>query len=145
VYGVGRYGAPLASAAAPVDAREAELGTLAARASRAEARGEEREALDLHLAVARKKQELGRLDEAADSLRRTIRLAARLGNKEAQARARLDLGDLARARGDLTTACEHWQIARGLFFELKQARELKEAETRMRDHGCPTDWVLNDF
>ena len=47
--------------------------------------------------------------------------------------------------GDLTTACEHWQIARALFHELKQGRDHAAVETRMLRNGCPTDWVLTDF
>ena len=61
------------------------------------------------------------------------------------AEARLELAEIARASGDLTTACEHWQIARGLFSDLKHAKGRGKAETLMREHGCPTDWVLNDF
>ena len=52
---------------------------------------------------------------------------------------------MARKSGDLTTACEHWQIARGLYVELKKEGELEQVEARMHDNGCPTDWVLNDF
>lgn len=87
----------------------------------------------------------GAVGEGAEQLRSSIRISARLGLKELHAAARLELGDLARASGDLTTACEHWQIARGLFYDLKTARALEHAETRMRQNGCPTDWVLNDF
>jgi hypothetical protein len=136
--GLGRYGEPLAT-------ERPLTGELATRIARARARGDERELLALHLENARAKREQGRLAEAAESLRHAIRIASRIGNAAGEAQARLDLGDLERASGDLTSACEHWQIARRLFFELKQSRDLNEAETRMREHGCPTDWVLNDF
>ena len=62
-----------------------------------------------------------------------------------EAMARLELGDLARACGDLTTACEHWQMARALFTDLKRPAETVAAEKRMESAGCPTDWVLNQF
>jgi hypothetical protein len=78
-------------------------------------------------------------------LRKSIRGAAGAELKETHARARLALGDLAHESGDLTTACEHWQIARALFHELKQSREHDAAEQRMLRNGCPTDWVLTDF
>ena len=51
----------------------------------------------------------------------------------------------ARAAGDLTTACEHWQIARSLFEEGSQKAKAENVEARMKRFGCPTDWVLNDF
>lgn len=82
---------------------------------------------------------------AAGSLREVILLAAANGLADQQAAARLELGDLARQDGDLITACEHWQIARGLFHDLKNKPRVKAIETRMREQGCPTDWVLNDF
>jgi len=160
VVGRGRYGEPLvceragpASPASGPGAREPPAGTglpgagadLVARIGLVEARGSEGELPGLHLALARVRLDAGRMEDASDQLRKSIRIAARLGNKEAHARARLELGDIARRSGDLTTACEHWQIARGLFHELERASDLKAVETRMRQHGCPTDWVLNDF
>lgn len=77
-------------------------------------------------------------------LRRAIILASRLGDEVTQARARLELGDALAEEDDMTSACEHWQIARQLF-ESHDAEALKIAEQRMKDNGCPTDWVLNDF
>lgn len=121
---------------------------LEARASavtRAEATGDERELVGVYLALARELLAQGRLDEAESNLTKCIRLAAKLGHREAHAEARRERGDLARASGDLTSACEHWQIARGLFHELRQATAVAEIEARMHQYGCPTDWVLNDF
>lgn len=83
--------------------------------------------------------------EAAAALRDVVRLAAANGLPDAHATARLELGELARLDGDLITACEHWQIARGLFSDMKNKPRVSSIETRMREHGCPTDWVLNDF
>ena len=97
------------------------------------------------LALAQSQLQAGSPPAAAGVLRDVIRLAAANGLNDHHAAARLELGELARQDGDLITACEHWQIARGLFHDLKNSARVKAVEMRMRDHGCPTDWVLNDF
>lgn len=116
-----------------------------APSGRAEAGTGDEQLVHRHLASARQEIEAGRQAEAAARLRSAIRLATRLGMREAHAEARLELAEISRVEGDLTTACEHWQIARAIFADLKQTRELKQAEALMRAHGCPTDWVLTDF
>ena len=83
--------------------------------------------------------------EAEELLRKCILGAGAARHKATHAKARLALGDLAHAGGDPTTACEHWQIARALFHELRQVEDHAEAEQRMLRNGCPTDWVLTDF
>jgi hypothetical protein len=98
-----------------------------------------------YLAFARQEIAGGQPDRAADHLRSSVRASAKGRHASIQAEARLELAELARVAGDLTTACEHWQIARGLFHGLKQAAEVGETEKLMQRHGCPTDWVLNDF
>lgn len=98
-----------------------------------------------YLAFARDEIAGGQSERAADHLRSSVRAAAKGRHASIQAEARLELAELARGAGDLTTACEHWQIARGLFHELKQVADLGETEKLMQKHGCPTDWVLNDF
>lgn len=97
------------------------------------------------LALAQNQLQSGSVPEAGASLREAIVLAAANNLPDQQALARLELGEMARQNGDLITACEHWQIARGLFHDLKNKGRVKAIETRMREHGCPTDWVLNDF
>ena len=97
------------------------------------------------LAIVKQQLEASASPGAATSLRELIRIAAANGLHDQHAAARLELGELARQDGDLITACEHWQIARGLFHELKNPPRVKAVEKRMSDHGCPTDWVLNDF
>jgi cytoskeletal protein RodZ len=97
------------------------------------------------LGVAQSQVQSGQALAAAATLREAIHLAASIGLTGQHAAARLELGELARLDGDLITACEHWQIARGLFHDLGARERVKAAETRMREHGCPTDWVLNDF
>ena len=84
-------------------------------------------------------------DAAADRLREAIMLATSIRNDRLHARARLELGDIAEAQGDLTTACEHWQLARSLFEDERRSNDASHCETRMARNGCPTDWVLTDF
>lgn len=111
----------------------------------AEARGQHEKLPILYLSLARCRIETGEVADAEELLRKSIRAAGGAHQKETHARARLALGDLAHAGGDLTTACEHWQIARAIFFELKQRGDHEAVEGRMRRNGCPTDWVLTDF
>ena len=120
-------------------------GGVAASIKRAEAEGRDGDLAALYLAHARELLSTGRRDEAAGELRKSVRIASRNGDKNVHGEGRLELAELAREDGDLTTACEHWQIARRLFSDLGLAADLKKAETLMRQHGCPTDWVLNDF
>ncbi|MGQ0672156.1 MAG: hypothetical protein ACT4N2_04655 [Hyphomicrobium sp.] len=137
--------AATAVAALPSKPTREPIANVAERIAAAEARGVESELADLYLAQGRERHAGGESTEAAELFRRSIRLAAKHGQKQVHAAARLELGDLVGQQGDLTTACEHWQIARGLFYDLKLAGSLGETERRMRQNGCPTDWVLNDF
>jgi hypothetical protein len=111
----------------------------------AEKSGDEASLVDLHRDHGIDLKSRGELGAAASEFGWCVLLASKSGRKTVQAQARLELGDIARESGDLTTACEHWQIARGLFLDLKEDDALGWAETRMRENGCPTDWVLNDF
>lgn len=99
----------------------------------------------LYLSLAQCRIEAGESADAEELLRKSIRGAGGARHKQTHAKARLALGDLAHASGDPTTACEHWQIARALFHELKQHADHAAAEQRMLRNGCPTDWVLTDF
>jgi tetratricopeptide (TPR) repeat protein len=118
---------------------------LAAAVEDAESRGEAGRLPGLYLSLAQCRIEAGETADAEELLRKSIRGAAGAQLKDTHARARLALGDLAHKSGDLTTACEHWQIARALFHELKQSRDHAVVEQRMLRNGCPTDWVLTDF
>lgn len=120
-------------------------GDLAERVARAEIAGEDQKLPSLYLDLARSHLTRGSIATAADLLRKSIRLATRLAMHDTHALARVELGDIAYSEGDLTTACEHWQIARGIYHKLKSDKEFKAAEARMLGNGCPTDWVLNDF
>lgn len=138
-----------ATAAAPPLARETahppSKHELAARIAEAEAANDHGAVAGLYLDYARVELADGRTEAAAGHLRASIRAAIGSRNAAAQAEARLELAELARAAGDLTTACEHWQIARSLFHGLGAVAHLGETERLMREHHCPTDWVLNDF
>ncbi len=97
------------------------------------------------LTEALRLRDTGQDDAAADRLREAIMLASSIRNDRLHARARLELGDIAEAQGDLTTACEHWQLARSLFEDERRTCDAGVCETRMARNGCPTDWVLTDF
>lgn len=129
----------------PVDVARETAARLASEIKVAIGAGKETVAVPLYISEAAALVIVGDRVAAADRLRKSIRLSATLGMKPEHALARLELGDIARHEGDLTTACEHWSIARSLMHELKIADGIKEAEGRIRNHGCPTDWVLNDF
>jgi hypothetical protein len=150
----GRYGEPLAPprAAEPLAAARpqpvtppADIDRIDAEIARVGASRDETRLAELHLAAGRANIARGDIEAAVRHLTQSVKLASANARKDAHADARLELGDLARRTGDLTTACEHWQLARGLFLELKKPDRLAQVEERMRDNGCPTDWVLNDF
>ena len=111
----------------------------------AKARGQHDRLPSLYYVLAHRTIETGETAKAQELLRMSIRGATTAGQEDVHARARVALGDLADADGDLTTACEHWQIARALFVELKQHSDHEAVEARMLRNGCPTDWVLTDF
>jgi hypothetical protein len=152
----GRYGMPIETAARTAEAAAAVAPAvrpgepltgeaLAGEIGRAEKAGQEVRLPELYLAQARELIVSGRLPQASQLLTQCVRLSAKLDQRYVQANARLEIGDLSRANGDLTSACEHWQMARSLFHELKKLSEFDTADKRMRQSGCPTDWVLNDF
>ncbi|HEY8247426.1 MAG TPA: hypothetical protein VIG38_09120 [Hyphomicrobium sp.] len=118
---------------------------LMAAVGEAEADGQVKRLPGLYLSLAQWRLDSGETAVAEDLLRKSIRTATTAGLNDAHAKARLALGDIAHSNGDLATACEHWQIARLLFRELRQSREHDAVEGRMQRNGCPTDWVLTDF
>jgi hypothetical protein len=86
-------------------------------------------------------------DEAAChlALQAAAGLAALHGPRSAHAEARLELAEVAYKAGDLTGACEQWQMARTALLDDGQKEAHARVDKRMRDNGCPTDWVLTDF
>jgi hypothetical protein len=140
-----RLTTPAADVAAVENERALDGAALLAAVGEAEAAGQTQRLPGLYLLLAQRRLDLGEADAAEDLLRKTIRAAATAGLKETHAKARVALGDIAQAKGDPATACEHWQIARGLFHELKRRGEHDAVDARMQRNGCPTDWVLTDF
>ena len=74
-----------------------------------------------------------------------LSMAGLVSAPEQQAFARMKLGDISHADGDLTTACEHWQLARDLYRECGEIDMASQVEEKMDENQCPTDWVLNQF
>ncbi len=134
-----------AAPAAPTLKAKVDPAALLAAVQEAEAMGQRDRLPGLYLSLAQCRFEAGDSSETEELLRKCILGAGAARHKATHAKARLALGDLAHAGGDPTTACEHWQIARALFHELRQVEDHAEAEQRMLRNGCPTDWVLTDF
>lgn len=127
------------SADAPIASRKAAL-------LEAEQRFDDAAVARLSLQLARDlmaKDETG--EEVKLHLRRAIILSSRLKDDDTHAAGRLELGDIMAKEGDLTTACEHWQIARQIFWDHDAKAKQADVDQRMIANHCPTDWVLNDF
>lgn len=133
------------SAVAPARLTALDGAALLAAVKEAEADGQVKRLPGLYLSLARWRLESEETAAAEDLLRKCILAATTGGQKDCHARGRLALGDIALSKGDPVTACEHWQIARSLFRELRLSQEHDAVEARMRRNGCPTDWVLTDF
>lgn len=82
---------------------------------------------------------------AGDVLRKSVMIAMQLKDARLHALGRLELGDVVAEAGDLTTACEHWQMAKRMFLEVRHRSDSEAADERMLEHGCPTEWVLTEF
>ena len=111
----------------------------------AESRGETASLAGLYLDLGRARRKLGLDKEALDAMLSAAGTGSMYGPKAMHAEARLELAEVAYRAGDLTTACEHWQIARTALQDDGQASGAAAVDKRMRDNGCPTDWVLTDF
>ena len=143
---LGVAGLPQETAAvAPARLTPLDGASLQAAVKEAEADGQMKRLPGLYLSLAQWRLEGQETSAAEELLRKCIRAATTGGQKDVHARGRLALGDIALSKGDPVTACEHWQIARSLFRELRLAQEHDTVEARMRRNGCPTDWVLTDF
>ena len=133
------------AAVAPARLTALDAASLLAAVKEAEADGQVKRLPDLYLSLARWRLESEETSAAEQLLRKCILAATTGDQKDCHARGRLALGDIALSKGDPVTACEHWQIARSLFRELRLSQEHDTVEARMRRNGCPTDWVLTDF
>jgi len=85
------------------------------------------------------------MEQAREYYLKGLSKASLVDAPEVQAVSRLMLGDISKVEGDLTTACEHWQLARDLYARCNKVDKSTEVEDKMRDNQCPTDWVLNEF
>ena len=85
------------------------------------------------------------MDQAREYYLKGLSQAGVVDAPEVQAASRVRLGDISKAEGDLTTACEHWQLARELYAGCDETGKAADVEGKMSDNQCPTDWVLNEF
>lgn len=99
----------------------------------------------MFLEMARHHKAAGNESSYLAALRSAAGLAAQHGPRASHADARLQLAEAAFVAGDLTGACEQWQIARDALRDDGQKDAHARVDQRMRDNGCPTDWVLTDF
>lgn len=118
---------------------------ITAKIESADASGEKTKLATLYLELAAAYARDGNLDARMAALRSAAGCGALHGPHAAHAAARLALGEAAHEAGDLIGACEQWQMARTAYLEGGHAKQHEQVEKRMRDNGCPTDWVLTDF
>ncbi|MEO1205961.1 MAG: hypothetical protein AAFV45_06475 [Pseudomonadota bacterium] len=90
-------------------------------------------------------KQAGQSAVAGDVLRKCVMIAMQLKDARLHAMGRLELGDVVAEAGDLTTACEHWQMAKAMFLEVRHRADSEAADARMLKSGCPTEWVLTEF
>jgi hypothetical protein len=135
--------APTVEAPPPVAVES--VDAITARIERAVADGERTSLSSLYFNLAAAHQRDGNASAQMSALRSAAGYGALHGPHSAHAAARLALGEAAHQAGDLTTACEQWQLARTAFLEGGDIEQHAHVEKRMRENGCPTDWVLTDF
>lgn len=122
-----------------------DIAALEQRATDAEANARFADIAPIYLMIAAAHDQSGNGAGRMTALRSAAGLAAKYGPLGAHAEARLALAEVAYQAGDLTGACEQWQLARSALLEDGQTSEHARIDKRMRDHQCPTDWVLTDF
>ncbi len=99
---------------------------LMAAVGEAEADGQVKRLPGLYLSLAQWRLDSGETVGSRGSVAQEHpRAATTAGLKDTHAKARLALGDIAHSNGDPATACEHWQIARSLFRELRQSQRAR--------------------
>lgn len=135
--------APRPSAEPPTPIESVE--TLLAKIDQATANGEKTSLSGLYYNLAAAYDRAGNTAARMSALRSAAGNGALHGPPSAHAAARLALGETAYEAGDLTSACEQWQMARAAYLEGGDHVQHERVEKRMRDNGCPTDWVLTDF
>ncbi len=83
--------------------------------------------------------------QASTLLQSAVMAARRAKLPVVHAEARIELAELALIEGDLTSACEHWQMAKLMFHETGRRSDQERMADLMRIHRCPTDWILTNF
>ncbi|HVZ05105.1 hypothetical protein [Hyphomicrobium sp.] len=134
----------MASAYSALSAED-DIELLSKRVEAALAADDQTALADLYLALARAHQRNGDEDARMSALRSAAGCAALHGPEATHAAVRMELAEAAYVSGDLSSACEQWHLARGAFLASGQTEEHARVEKRMRENGCPTDWVLTDF
>ncbi len=131
-------------AVAPLSPQEQEealvLAVAAAKAERDDAALSRDSVLLAKLLIARSAR-----SEAAALLQSAALVARRAKLPVVHAQARIELADLARSDGDMTSACEHWQMAKLMFHETGRRMDQDRMADLMRQNRCPTDWILTNF
>ncbi len=113
--------------------------------ARLSAAGAQTELAPLLLARGQALLQSGNNRDGAQALRQAIEIAIENGMADIHALARLELAEISCIEGDLTTACEHWHMAKKLFEDQNRKESSIATDARMRSHGCPTEWVLTEF
>ncbi|HET6390751.1 hypothetical protein [Hyphomicrobium sp.] len=108
-------------------------------------RGDKTALSGLYYDLAASHERMGNTDARMAALRSAAGYGALHGPETAHAAARVALAEAAQRAGDLTSACEQWQMARTAYLKAGDTDRHDSIEKRMRDNGCPTDWVLTDF
>ncbi|MBY0225381.1 MAG: hypothetical protein K2Q28_06210 [Hyphomicrobium sp.] len=116
------------------------LAVAAAKAERDDAALSRDSVLLAKLLIARSAR-----SEAAALLQSAALVARRAKLPVVHAQARIELADLARSEGDMTSACEHWQMAKLMFHETGRRVDQDRIADLMRQNRCPTDWILTNF
>lgn len=111
----------------------------------AEAGGEPLDVSRAALHLARWQLKNGGRPQAEALLLRTVMIATRGKFAAEHAEARIELAELSRVDGDMTTACEHWQMAKQLFHDLDRREDTLRMADHMRLNRCPSDWILTGF
>jgi hypothetical protein len=127
------------------DVAEEDVGAIGGRIDEAKERNDKAALADLYLAQARGYAKLGDEKARIAALTSAAECGSLYGPQASHASARMELAEVAYNAGDLTSACEHWHLARGAFEASGQTEEHARVEKLMRDNGCPTDWVLTGF
>lgn len=128
-----------------VDAPVEDVETISRRIETAKSAKDHRALAALYLQLARGYQNLGDEKARMNALTSAAGCGSLYGPHESHAAARMQLADVAYRSGDLTSACEHWHLARGAFQASGQTDEQARVDKLMQDHGCPTEWVLTGF